>query len=108
MNDNYQAYLIFQTMVNQLIKEYYLKVEGNIGDLINVGSLIFDEKNICPIIFKDIGTEITGFFKKDLFESNCFKFLYANLNSFNDFIYDFNIPLKSDRSFKNMDNYTLS
>ena len=104
LNDNYQAYL---SVLSGLIKEYFLKIEGNVGDLINVGSLIFDEKNICPIMFKDIGTEITGFFKKNLFELNCFKFSNASLNSFNDFIYDFNFHLKGDRFFKKIDNYTL-
>ena len=48
-------------------EHYYLKVQGNIGDLINVGYLLFDENNTCPIIFKDLGTEITGFFNLFIF-----------------------------------------
>jgi len=90
MNDKYQAYLLYKNEID-INEHYYLKVEGNIGDLINVGSLIFDGNNTCPIIFKNLGTEITGFFKENIFEKNCFKFIDSNDNSFNQFIYDFEI-----------------
>ena len=98
MNDKYQAYLIHKNEI--LSYKYYLKVEGTIGDLINVGSLIFDGDNTCPIFFYNYGTEITGFFKKDIFETNCFKFNYADYFSFNQFIYDFEIE-------NSIDNYKL-
>ena len=65
MNDKYQAYLLYKNEIN-INEHYYLKVEGNIGDLINVGSLLFDGNNTCPLIFKNLGTEITGFFKENL------------------------------------------
>jgi len=90
MNDKYQAYLLYKNEID-INEHYYLKIEGNIGDLINVGSLLFDENNTCPIIFKNLGTEITGFFKENIFEKNCFKFIGSNDNSFNQFIYDFEI-----------------
>ena len=107
--DNYQAYLFIYYNNDENLKEYYLKVEGNIGDLINIGSLIFNEKNTCPIIFKDIGTEITGIFKKDIFESICFKFQNATSNSLNYFLYDFFLSSSGlNQSFLNIDNYTLS
>ena len=107
INDNYQAYLLHINEID-INKHYYLKVEGNIGDLINVGSLPFDEYNTCPIIFKDLGTEITGFFKENIFEKNCFKFIGANNNSFNQFIYDFEIKNSIDNyEFKYFKNYTI-
>ena len=62
--ENYQAHLFIYNNNDENLKEYYLKIEGNIGDLINIGSLIFNENNTYPIIFKNIRTEITGFFKK--------------------------------------------
>ena len=108
IHDNYQGYLINYNIKDDLYKEYYLKVEGKIGDLINVGSLIFDDKNICPIIFKDIGTEITGFYKKDVFNFNCFKFSNISRNSLNDFIYDFYYPNIQYYSIENqINNYNL-
>ena len=81
INDKYQAYLIHNNEITDY--KYYLKVEGSIGDLINVGSLIFDGNNKCPIFFIFFVTEITGFFKKDILETNCFKFEYADYYSFN-------------------------
>ena len=90
IKDKYQAYLLCGNEI-YINEHYYLKVQGNIGDLINVGYLLFDEYNICPIIFKDLGTEITGFFKENIFEKNCFKFIDSDENSFNQFIYDFEI-----------------
>ena len=107
MNDKYQAYLLYRNEID-INKQYYLKVEGNIGDLINVGSLLFDENNTCPIIFNDLGTEITGFFKENIFEKNCFKFIDANNNSFNQFIYDFEMENSLDKCMINDNkNYTL-
>ena len=107
INDNYQAYLLHINEID-INKHYYLKVEGNIGDLINVGSLPFDEYNTCPIIFKDLGNEITGFFKENIFEQNCFKFIDANNNSFNQFIYDFEIKDSIDNyEFKYFKDYTI-
>ena len=107
INDKYQAYLLYK---REILKNeyYYLKIEGNIGDLINIGSLTFDEYNICPIVIKDLGTEITGFFKENIFETNCFKFIDANINSFNQFIYDFEMEKSIDNCiFSNDKNYTL-
>ena len=66
MNDKYQAYLLYKNEID-INKHYYLQVEGNIGDLINVGILLFDENSTCPIIFKDLGIEITGFFSLFIF-----------------------------------------
>ena len=107
MNDKYQAYLLYKNEID-INEHYYLKVEGNIGDLINVGSLIFDENNTCPIIFKNLGTEITGFFKENIFEKNCFKFIGSNDNSFNQFIYDFEIKNYIENyEFNYFKNYTL-
>jgi len=108
INDKYQAYLLYK---KEILKNeyYYLKIEGNIGDLINIGSLPFDEYNICPIVIKDLGTEITGFFKENIFETNCFKFIDANINSFNQFIYDFEMEKSIDNCiFSNDKNYTLA
>ena len=107
MNDRYQAYLLYRNEI-EINEHYYLKIEGNIGDLINVGFLLFDENNTCPIIFNDLGTEITGFFKEDIFEQNCFKFIDANNNSFNQFIYDFEIKNYIENyEFNYFKNYTL-
>ena len=107
MNDRYQAYLLYRNEI-EINEHYYLKIEGNIGDLINVGFLLFDENNTCPIIFNDLGTEITGFFKEDIFEQNCFKFIDANNNSFNQFIYDFEIKNYIENyEFNYFNNYTL-
>ena len=96
ITDKYQAYLFYRNEID-FNKNYYLKVEGNIGDLINVGSLFFDENNTNPIIIRDLGTEITGFFKENIFEKNCFKFINANNNSFIQFIYDFEIENSLDQ-----------
>jgi len=107
MNDKYQAYLLPTNEID-INKHYYLKVEGNIGDLINVGILPFDEYNTCPIIFKDLGTEISGFFKENIFEKNCFKFIGANNNSFNQFIYDFERKNSIDNyELKYLKDYTI-
>ena len=107
MNDKYQAYLLYKNEIN-INEHYYLKVEGNIGDLINVGSLLFDGNNTCPLIFKNLGTEITGFFKENIFEKNCFKFIGSNDNSFNQFIYDFEIKNSIENAeFNYFKNYTL-
>ena len=106
IKDKYQAYLLYKN--ENINKHYYLKVEGNIGNLINVGNLIFDENNTCPIIFNDLGTEITGFFKENIFEKNFFKFIDAKNNSFNQFIYDFEIENSiQNYEFKYYKNYTL-
>ena len=104
MNDKYQAYLIHNNEITDY--KYYLKVEGSIGDLINVGSLIFDGNNKCPIFFYNLGIEITGFFKKDILETNCFKFNNANYYSFNQIIYDFEIENSLDENkLENEGNY---
>ena len=107
MNDNYQAYLLYKNEIG-INEHYYFKVEGNIGDLINVGYLIFDENNTCPIIFSDLGIEITGFFKENIFEKNCFKFIDVDDNSFNQFIYDFELNNSIENyEFNYNNNYTL-
>jgi hypothetical protein len=107
MNDKYQAYLLYRNEID-INEHYYLKVEGNIGDLINVGYLIFDENNTCPIIFSDLGIEITGFFKENIFEKNCFKFIDVDDNSFNQFIYDFELNNSIENyEFNYNNNYTL-
>ena len=98
IKDKYQAYLLYKNEIND--HEYFLKVEGNIGDLINVGCLIFDGNNTCPKIFKDFGTEVTGFFKKDIFETNCFKLLDADPKSFKQVIYDFDSQNSIDYNYK--------
>ena len=107
INGNYQAYLFTKIYIDLLSKEYYLKVEGNIGDLINVGSLIFDERNTCPIIFKDIGIDITAFFIKDIFESNCFKFSKVSEDSIKEVEYDIGLSIFDNKEYDYKNNYTL-
>ena len=107
IKDRYQAYLFTGKDINENLKRFYLKVEGNIDDIINVGSLIFDEKNICPIIFKDIGIEITGFFKKGLFEKNCFKFSNISSDSIKEVDYDIGLPICNDLYYDSTNNFKL-
>ena len=107
IKDKYQAYLFTGNDINEKLRKFYLKVEGNTDDIINVGSLIFDDENICPIIFKDIGIEITGFFKKGLFEKNCFKFSNISDDSIKEVDYDIGLPICDDKRYDSSNNFKL-
>ena len=65
------------------------------------------KKNICPIIFKDIGIEITGFFKKGLFEKNCFKFPNISDDSIKEVDHDIDLPICSDKEYDFTNNFKL-
>ena len=68
----YNAYLIKNKDI--INNKYEFRIEGNVGDLINIGSLLFEENtSICNSIIIDNGIKYTGFLKRDILEENCFK-----------------------------------
>ena len=78
-HSKYNAYLIYQEEFSRI--NYNFRVYGEIGDIINVGSIFFElEKEIMShIIFNNNEIEITGFLRKGFVERNCYKFDKINL-----------------------------
>jgi len=68
----YNAYLIL--LPEPTVLNYSLFINATEGDLINVGALFFDGYNICPILFKDLGLEISPLFVKGMLEDAYFFF----------------------------------
>lgn len=76
-HDKYSVYSIELPIFNE--NEYNLTVEGTIGDLIDIGSLIFkdetlykDSHKICQNKSLNNFVEYSGFLKKGIIEENCF------------------------------------
>ena len=81
-HSQYSAYLIELNNTKDLNPvEFNLTLNGELGDLITVGSFFSDgtNNNLCPILNKKNGFEYTGFLKKGFKTQNCFKvFNYPN------------------------------
>ena len=106
-HSKYSAYII--KVGNDIIKDglnYTFTVKGEIGDLINIGSLIFID-SITPTKIDGTVAELSGFLKKNVEEQNCFV-IYENLNhfSFSFVIYDTNIMF-DDLNEDTSNNYFL-
>ena len=66
------SYIIY---MNKLEDIYYtFLVVGNVGDLINIGTIFFSGENICQTPIEEFGLEISGVFIKDFMESVSFLF----------------------------------
>ena len=109
-HSKYNAYLIYQEEFEQV--NYNFTVNGEIGDIINIGSILFEleEDPISHIIFNNNEIEITGFLRRNYIEKNCYKF--GKINSFFEYasyvIYD-NIESfqESNQYNYNDENYDL-
>lgn len=78
-HQKYNAYIIASRELNEL--SYNFKVNGEVGDIINVGSILFDLKDSIPIsnkLFGDEEIELTGYLYRDFPEQVCFKFKKIN------------------------------
>ena len=77
-HSKYNAYLV--TLDNLESFEYKFKVEGMIGDLINVGVSFFDGTfhNLYSNEINGNTKEISSFLKKDVKNMNCFKIAFTN------------------------------
>ena len=52
---------------------FNLEINGNEGDLINIGTLFFDSSDLCSKLFSD-RQEIMGFLKKNIKDINCYTY----------------------------------
>ena len=73
-HQKFNSYIIKIEGINEI--EYNIYIKGNIGDLINIGSLFFEGyiNSTCPTIFNNSGIELTGFLKKNSINTICYKF----------------------------------
>ena len=75
-HSEYNAYIVTNMLnVTTDNQNFYLTVEAEVGELINVGYLVFGGE-INDTFYKEItynGEEYTGFIKKGFIERNCFK-----------------------------------
>ena len=81
----YDAYLFFLSSSKAI--EYEFNVKGTVGDLINIGGLLFDGMNICAHFIKDLGIEISLLLVKG--ELDDAVFLISNDLGINRTIYHF-------------------
>ena len=68
----YQYYFLKLSDYNQSEIYYNLKVNGELGDIINVGSIIFNEDGNSTFIFED-NVEISGLVKNEYMKTICFQ-----------------------------------
>ena len=95
-NSKYNGYLVKIDDDYQDLN-YNFTIKGEIGDLINVGALIFDKNGFSSTFIEDNMLEVSGFLKRGLNRFNCF-----NLSKENTFEYDF-----FSYTQNNNQNYTL-
>lgn len=62
---------------------YNFKITGKVGDLIKVGSSLFNKEDLCQTVITDRNMEIFGFLKQDVME----KIYFLTTENFN-FIYE--------------------
>ena len=79
-HQKYNAYIIFSEEFNKI--SYNYNITGEVGDMINVGSILFEPQDfiISNKLFGDQEVELTGFLKKDFIDTVCYKF--KKINSF--------------------------
>ena len=97
----YNAYLI--TLSSLKATEYEFNVKGTVGDLINIGGLLFDGLNICGHIIKDLGVEISLFLVKGKLDDAFF--LISNTSGIERSIYHFDYDYEHS-NFLNDENST--
>lgn len=109
-HSKYNAYLIYQEEFKEF--KYYFTVYGKIGDIINIGSILFELEDdiISHKLFKNTEIELTGFLKKGKIEKNCYKFDKINLffEQTSYVIYDYIDKLGESNQYNyNLENYDL-
>ena len=109
-HSKYNAYLTYFEEFQKF--RFNFTVYGEVGDLINIGSMLFegDSDPISYIMFKNQETEITGFLKRGFIEKNCFKF--EKINTFFSYasyvIYDKAYNFQESNQYNyNLENYDL-
>lgn len=77
-HQKYNVYMIFSEEFNKF--SYNFNITGEIGDMINVGSILFNPQDliISDKLFGDQEVELTGFLKKNFIDSVCYKFKTIN------------------------------
>ena len=109
--NGFNAYLVKNINIQKI--NYKFTVFGQKGDLINIGALMFNERNISQTPLNNFGIEIIGIFKRDFMEKICFLISNENINEndniFN-LIYDYNSSvftseLVFDPNFSKDNNY---
>ena len=72
VNSNTLTKKSFSSYIIELINEdeinYHFTIEGNEGDLIKIGSSLFNTENLCQTIITDSNMEIFGFLKKEVMD----------------------------------------
>ena len=79
-HQKYNAYIIFSEEFNKI--SYNFNITGEVGDMINVGSILFAPQDfiISNKLYGDQEIELTGFLKKNFIDTVCYKF--KKINSF--------------------------
>ena len=102
------SYIVYVNKLQEI--SYTFLVIGNIGDLINIGALLFSGEDICQTPVEEFGLEISGVFFKDYMES--FSFLFPivkkekskiNEKENSNIISNFNVLLDFESSFYGFD-----
>ena len=77
-HQKYNAYIIFSEEFNKF--SYNFNITGEVGDMINVGSMLFDTQDgiISNKLFGDEEIELTGFLKRGFIDTVCYKFKKVN------------------------------
>ena len=77
-HQKYYAYNILSEEFSNF--SYAFKISGEVGDIINVGSILFDIKDfiISNKLFGDQEIELTGFINISSFDTVCYKFKKIN------------------------------
>ena len=109
-HQKYNVYSIFSEEFNNF--SYTFIISGEVGDIINVGSLLYDFKDfiISNKLFGDQEIELTGFLKRNYFDTICYKF--KKINSFFEYashvIYDNGEFLGESQQYNyNLEGYDL-
>ena len=74
----FNVYIIYSEEFNNF--SIYFNITGEVGDMINVGSNLFEPQDfiISNKLFGDQEIELTGFLKKNFIDSVCYKFKKIN------------------------------
>ena len=78
-HQKYNVYIIYS---EEFIKFcIFFNITGEVGDMINVGSNLFEPQDfiISNKLFEDQEVELTGFLKKNIIDSVCYKFNKINI-----------------------------
>jgi len=77
-HQKYNAYIIYSEEFNKI--SYNFTITGEVGDMINVGSILFEPKDFIMNnkLFGDQEIELTGFLKRGFVDTVCYKFKKVN------------------------------